>query len=384
MSTTRRAILKTGSAAIVIVAAGAAGWALTRAPRAARAPWRDAAGAGFGDPRLDGLAYAILAPNPHNMQPWRVRLDGDDAFTLFCDRSRLLPETDPGNRQITIGFGCFLELFREAAAEKGYRADFTYFPEGEALPDLDERPIARVMLARDESVARDRLFGGALTRRTNRAPFDLERAVNDALLRDIVDASVAGVEAAATGDPARVAELRDLAAEAWAIEWANAATRRESIAVTRIGKREINAKPWGLSLAGPFLEALGAGPLNRSNMDAPGTMAYEQTRGFYDRACRTAMAFVWATTGANTRRDQLEAGRAWVRMHLAANAAGVSFHPLSQALQEFPAMSGPYEKAHSLLAGGDGRTVQMLARLGYAKSPPPAPRQPLTATLIGQ
>jgi heterotetrameric sarcosine oxidase gamma subunit len=34
-------------------------------------PWRRA-GQSLGDPRLDALAYAILAPNPHNRQPWTV------------------------------------------------------------------------------------------------------------------------------------------------------------------------------------------------------------------------------------------------------------------------------------------------------------------------
>ena len=168
MTTTRRAILMTAGGAIAVTAAGAASWSLTRAPKAARSPWREAA-EGFGDPRLDALAYAILAPNPHNMQPWRVELESDDAFTLYCDPARLLPETDPPNRQITIGFGCFLELFRQAAAEKGMRAELTYFPEGEPQPTLDTRPIARVTLAGNGGEP-DPLFSEALARRTTRVP----------------------------------------------------------------------------------------------------------------------------------------------------------------------------------------------------------------------
>lgn len=382
MTATRRALLKTGSAFVVIIGAGAAGWALTRAPNAARRPWRKAE-KGFGDPRLDALAYAILAPNPHNMQPWRIRLEGEDAFTVFCDPDRLLPETDPPSRQITIGFGCFFELLRQAAAEKGLRTDVDYFPEGEPWPTLDERPVAGVRVVADETVVRDPLFGGALRRRTNRAPFDTGRPVERALLDRIVAETVPGVDAAATDDQARVEELRALTSQAWEIEWRNAPTRREGIAVTRIGKQEINSEPWGLSLSGPLMEALRtAGPLTRKNMDIDGAMAYQQTMDFYDRACRTAMAFVWSSTATNTRLDQIEAGRAWVRMQLAANEHGISFHPLSQALQEYPAMSELYQKAHAMLADEDGETVQMLARLGYAKAPPPAPREPLSAKLI--
>jgi hypothetical protein len=44
-------------------------------------------------------------------------------------------------------------------------------------------------------------------------------------------------------------------------------------------------------------------------------------------------------------------------------------------------MAALYEKAHALLAPAGG-TVQMLGRLGYAKTVPPAPREPLEARLI--
>ena len=378
MAISRRAVLLVGGAAIVVAGAG---WALTREPTKAREPWRRA-GESLGDPRLDALAYAILAPNPHNMQPWMVRLDGEDALTIFCNLERLLPETDPPNRQITIGFGCFLELMRQAAAEKGLRAEIVYFPEGEPQPTLDARPIASVRFTADASVARDPFFGGVLARRTNRTPFDTKRVPNEAALAAVVAASVPGVAAGTTSDAARVDELRALTVDAWRAEWSTMRTRRESINVTRIGKKEINADPWGLALSGPAIEAIAAaGVLTRAKMDEPGSPGYGQTLDFYERACTTATAFLWSTTAANSRADQLEAGRSWVRINLAANAAGLALHPLSQALQEFPEMAALYEKAHALLAPAGG-TVQMLGRLGYAKDVPPAPREALEARLI--
>lgn len=382
MALSRRSILRVGGAAVAIAAAGGATWALTRAPQKAREPWR-AAAEGFGDPRLDALAYAILAPNPHNMQPWRIQLEGDDALTVFCEPSRLLPETDPPSRQITIGFGCFLEMLRQAAAAKGYRADMVYFPDGEPQPILDERPVARVRLAEDPGLPADPLFGAALDRRTSRVPFDLERPVDDAALAAVVAASTPGVDAGASSEPGMLAALRALTLEAWEIEWGHAPTRRESIEVTRIGKKAINEQPWGLSLPGAMLEVLhGTGVLTLEKMDEPGTVAYQQSLEFYAKACETSMAFVWSSTAGNTRRDQIEAGRAWVRMHLAANAQGLAFHPLSQALQEFPEMAGPYKKVHDMLAGGPGRTLQMLCRLGFSVAPPPSPREPLEAVLV--
>ncbi len=381
MSGTRRSLLKTGAAAIVIIGAGATAWSLTRAPKRAREPWLRT-GTSLGDIRLDCLAYAILAPNPHNMQPWRVRLDGDDALTLYCDLERLLPQTDPPNRQIVIGFGCFLELLRQAALERGFALDEMPFPEGEPQPLLDARPIAQVRFREQKDAPVDVLLKAALGRRTNRAPFE-KRAVHQGALSEIIGATVEGVVAGSTGDPAKVAALRTLAHDAWAIEWSLDRTRRESIAVTRVGKAEIEAAPWGLSLAGPVIEAAAvAGMLTRENMDVPEKAAYQQSLEFYFKAVDTAQAFVWTSTAANTRLDQLNAGRAFVRMQQQATLLGVAFHPLSQALQEFPEMAPAYDRAHEMLAHQDGATAQMLARLGYAPPPPPAPREPLETKLI--
>ena len=77
----------------------------TRTPHAAQALWSMAGG--YDDPRLNALSFGLLAPRPHNLQPWIIELEGTDAFILHHDASRRLPHTDPFDRQITIGLGCF-------------------------------------------------------------------------------------------------------------------------------------------------------------------------------------------------------------------------------------------------------------------------------------
>ena len=378
----RRTLITTGSASAVLVGLGGSWWATTGPARVAREPW-SAASTGFGDPRLDVLAYAILAPNPHNMQAWKIALDNADAFTLFCDLERLLPETDPPNRQITIGFGCFLELCELAAAEKGLRAETTYFPEGEPQPHMDERPVAHVRLVEDASVRRDPLFSTVLERRTNRVPFDTSLPVDPAVLNQLQAGSVDGVDVRSTGDSDLVDELRALAIDAWRIEWDTASTRRESIEVMRVGKAAVDANPYGLSVDDRFSSTFGKlGLMSPEALDDPEATAYRESFKFYERACATAMGFVWSTTAESTRRAELEAGRAWVRTQLIANSLGLAFHPLSQALQEFPEMAEPYARVHDLLAGSPGHTVQMLARLGYASAPVPSPREPLESKLL--
>ncbi len=378
----RRALLTTGTASAVLFGLGGAWWATTGPARSAREPW-NAASAGFGDPRLDVLAYAILAPNPHNMQPWQIRLGEEGKFTVHCDLDRLLPETDPPNRQITIGFGCFLELCRLSAAESGFRASITYFPDGEPQPLLDERPVAHVELVEDGSVRPDPLFATVLARRTNRLEFDTSRAVPQNALTELRAATVDGVDVFTSAEETLVDELRDLTADAFVVEWSTARTRRESIEVTHIGKSEVAANPYGLAFDDRLSATLGkVGMMSLEAMDDPESTAYRESLKFYERACRSAMAYVWSTTPTNTRRAQIEAGRAWVRTQLAANALGLSFHPLSQPLQEFPEMADYYKRAHELLSNNQGETVQMLTRLGYAPGIGPSPRYALESKLL--
>ena len=94
----------------------------------------------------------------------------------------------------------------------------------------------------------------------------------------------------------------------------------------------------------------------------------------------SARAFGWMSNRNASRGDQLNAGRAYVRMNLKATALGLGVHPWSQSLQEYPEMAAFYKEAHELI--GDGLTVQMLYRIGYAESIGPTPRRGLQAHLV--
>ncbi len=113
----RKAIALVGGAAIAAAGGGTALFAATRSPGAALVPWESAGG--YEDLRLHAFAHALPAPNPHNLQPWRLELTGTTGAILHRDPSKALPQTDPKDRQIQIGFGCFLEPARMAAAEPG-------------------------------------------------------------------------------------------------------------------------------------------------------------------------------------------------------------------------------------------------------------------------
>uniref|UniRef100_UPI0022EA8B1B Acg family FMN-binding oxidoreductase n=1 Tax=Falsiroseomonas oryzae TaxID=2766473 RepID=UPI0022EA8B1B len=340
------------------------------------APWAEApAAAAHPDPRVRAAAWAVLAPNPHNRQPWIAELPAaePDTMVLRCDLDRRLPVTDPFDRQITIGLGAFVELFRLAAMEAGRAVTVIPFPEGEPQPRLDARPVALLRLGAPGSAQPDPLFAQAGARRSTKRPFDMARPVPAEAMQALAAATAAPVRFGGTAQPDQVVAIRDIAWRSWQIEAATEAAHLESVNLMRLGRAAVAANPDGISLWGPGLEeAIAAGQVTRESM-LPGGAGYRVMMERYAPMLAATPAYVWLATPGNGRAEQLAAGRDWLRLNLAATAAGLALHPISQALQEFPEVAGPFREMHALLAASGG-TLQMLGRLGYADPVPPTPR----------
>jgi hypothetical protein len=381
----RRAFIRVAAGGVVTAATAALAGCSNAPPEAAVAAWKgpDAE----PDPRRWMLGYAILAPHSHNLQSWVVDLSEPDQIVLSCDLQRLLPETDPFSRQIMMSHGTFLELLDMAARERGYRAEITLFPEGAFGPQrLDGRPVARIRLQPDATVARDPLFARVLERRTNRQRYDLERPLPAAAWQAMAEA-VRPTELrfgfAGADQPEMLAQQRAVAAEAWRIEMVTPRTVMESYRVLRVGAAEVAQHRDGLTLLDPvpvWLDRLGL--FDRSR--APGPEDFATTSQIKDFGAKldATPAFLWMVTEDNERATQVQAGRAYVRVQLAATAHGLAMQPLQQALQEYPEQAGPHARIRELLgATAAGQTVQMWARVGYAPPVPPAPRRGVDAQI---
>jgi hypothetical protein len=369
-------VLGTGGIILAATALGAGAWVTTRDPVEAREPWNQA---GRGDDvRVRALSYAILAPNPHNRQPWQVDLSEPDVATLYCDLDRRLPMTDPFDRQITIGFGCFMELFALAAAQEGYLADVELFPQGEPSPRLDHRPLARIRLLAGAAQP-DPLFAQILLRRTNKEPYDTARSVPAGDVEAVLAASGASAPlfAGSTLDQGLIEALRDLTWQGHEIESFTPRTLQESIDLMRFGKAQIIANPDGIDLGGAFLEGLSnLGLMSPAALADPTSQAFLQGMDIYRGLIFSAMGYVWLITDGDSRAEQIIAGRAHARMHLEATARGLDVHPFSQALQEYEEMNALYGQAKQALGARPTQTVQMLSRIGYGPAVNPSPRWP--------
>ena len=344
MNLSRRNALRfmAGSAAALAAAGGGGAWWLNRRAERAIAPWAAAGSGRYDDWRMKALAYAVLAPSPHNRQPWLLDLVGVDDIRVYCELDRRLPATDPFDRQTVIGFGCFLETLRMAAAQDGAAVQVEAFPEG--LPDeqLDHRPVALVLAAAVPDAADYRAHTGL----------------------------------------GELAALRELTVQAFDLETHVLPVHEENIPLMRIGRAEMDANPDGLALDGPVVEfARLVGLVSHKSLADPESATYRRAVDKMLADAAASPAYVSLSTDGNSRQDQLDSGRDWMRLQLAATGQGLSMQPMSQALQEYAQMDEVFAELHRMLRPQGGR-VQMLARMGYGPAQRPAPRWPLQDRIL--
>jgi hypothetical protein len=365
MQSSRRNFLTIIGGGVVIAATGAGSFLMTRTPEKALAPW-DMAG-NYQDVRKWALSYALLAPNPHNRQPWEVDLSVADQISIHRDKSKNLPHTDPFDRQLTIGMGCFLELLSLSATHANYSVAYKLFPEGE------DGPIAVATLTK--GATRDPLFDHVLARRSCKEPF-LDKQLPASLLSQL------DKYATIISDPGKVSTLKNLSWNAWLVEAQTPRTWKESVDLMRIGKAEIIANPDGIDLGGPLMETLKiVGIMSRESLLDKQSSGYKEGVKIYKKMLNATPAYCTITSASNSREDQINAGRQWMRLNLKTTALGLSLHPISQVLQEYPEMAENYNRAHDLLAE-PGYKVQMLGRLGFGPTTARTPRWPLEAKII--
>jgi len=223
-----------------------------------------------------------------------------------------------------------------------------------------------------------------LQRHTNRSAYDPARPVPAAAWQAMATAlqpyplrfGFAGLD-----QPQALAQQRAVAAEAWRIELVTPRTIMESYKVLRVGADEVARHRDGLTLMDPMVVLLDrVGLFDRSRPPGPEDFATTSQIEDFKRKLDSTPGFLWMVSDGNHRVTQVDAGRAFMRLHLAATAHGVALQPLQQALQEYPEQAEPHARIRRLLgADAPGQTLQMWARAGFAPEVPPAPRRAVDA-----
>lgn len=328
-------------------------------------------------PIVAALRFGITAPSAHNTQPWRFELVSELEARLYLDADRLLPATDPPGRQIHMSHGTLLEMVHLAAPRLGYRAELQLLPDGAMeRADFGRKPTAAVRLIEDSDAAVDPLVDAFGIRRTSRLAHHPE-PLRDGEIGDIrAAATLAGVSPDVRTEDRTV--LAALAVRAMQVEVDGDETFTETLDWFRFSADEVAAKGDGLNLQTTGADSFLARTfLTPRNFGAPSNR--KRFMASFEKTLRTTQGFFTLQTPTNTMEDWLVAGRAYVRGQLAAAGHGLRFHPVSQALQEFPAMDALRAELSDHVGVQAPGKLQMFVRVGRTEEPAVSPRRPLEA-----
>jgi len=334
------------------------------------------------DIRMQVLAYAMLCPNPHNKQPWIIRLTGPSSFDLYVDPERLLPETDPVHRQIHIGQGTFLETLSIAATGLGYQAAIDYFPQGiYSNTELANKPVASINLSKSTDIKTDPLFNFLLTRHSNKREYDGYQ-LNKADISKLQKAHASYSVYPLTFQDSSAAKkmLVETLTQAMQIEAGNKQRDMETIKMFRFNDDEVRQHRDGFGVAQAGLTGITkiiaeTFFLNREKVEKDATEFGQQAIDSTQKVAQSTNTFAWISTPSNTRLDQVKVGRDYCRMNLQTTMMGLAQHPMSQVLQEYDdmlALQQSFKQSFNIAAD---ETVQMLFRLGKAAPVPHGPRR---------
>ncbi len=328
----------------------------------------------FGDPRIQLAAHGLLAANNHNMQPWKIRLDAadDTVFYLYADSARLTKEVDPQARQMMITQGAFLEYVAEAGKQLGYNVHLSLFPNGDydennIVQSMDALPVAKVTIEKTQP-ADSPLYAYMFMPDTNRGPYqagpllagEISALQSTATEQDVVTLQI-------FDQKKDMEELGGLAMQAAAIEAGVDRVMQEANEIFRSNEYQKNQYRYGFSVEGQGTTGIMVHVMQGLVTVFPSLNSGKGASDMFLQSTQKSVdntpAYAMIKTDGNSRKSHVLSGMAYSRLVLAGHAAGIVMQPLSQALEEYPEMQGPYTRIHSEYAQ-NGETIQMLFRLG--------------------
>lgn len=311
----------------------------------------------------DLIRYATLAPNGHNTQPWRFKLDSQQ-IAIRPDFSRRTPVVDPDDHHIFVSLGCAAENLALAAAARGHPGELSFDDAGDGSIGFaygDATPAGSV------------LFDAIPARQSTRGEYD-GRAVSTADLKTLADAAaIEGVDLAIITDRPRMDQLRDLVVTGNSAQMGDPAFIRELKSWLRFSPREALRTGDGL-----YSAASGAPPLP----DWLGQRVFGMlvtAKAENDKYARQlqSSAGVAVFVGARSDREHwVLVGRACQRFALQATALGMRCAFINQPL-EVAALRPDL----AALVGMPGRRPDIVLRFGYGPALPYSMRRPVASVI---
>ncbi|MFT4030677.1 MAG: hypothetical protein QM675_12445 [Protaetiibacter sp.] len=378
----RRRVLQAfgiGGGAVVVAAASGVG---TRAglngafdvgqgaPYGLWSTWQDATG-------LDALvAAAVLAANPHNLQPWVFTIDGD-RIDVYADPERAMPANDADERERIVGFGCALQNLAVAARARSLDAAIT------AFPDTDPDHIATIRITGGAApTGRESALADAIAwRHSNRGPYTDEPPTT-ADLTALLDGAPTGADVAWVRDADAVTELQTLYVEATRAIVDDKAMSVESYQWFRSDRADVDRYRDGLTL-----DCQGLDDFTLFAAKVLPAQSRTDSDAYWVKSTRTTqIATTYGVIRVADNTDpakRIAGGRLLQHVHLAATAAGLGVHHMNQITERIARdiATGAADRfgARWTAAIGLPQDEGLVSfRIGHPqREPNPSPRRPL-------
>ena len=216
-----------------------------------RYPKEFAEGEGITDSILKILLFGITAPNSHNTQPWKIKIESPNSFYLYADKERQLLAIDPINRQLYHSMGTFLEFLEIGAREWGIQLKISLFPKGiDSIEKTGTLPVAKIELQPKSNLEKDPLAKYIQFRQMNRKKYEGE-FLTDENYRFILESSgVRNTKLIYSSEKKQLNSLIEILVESFKKEIESYEKNEISRVWFRLSEKEIYSKRDGITLEG--------------------------------------------------------------------------------------------------------------------------------------
>lgn len=312
----------------------------------------------------DLIRYATLAPNGHNTQPWRFRID-KSRIEILPDFSRRTPVVDPDDHHIFVSLGCAAENLALAAGARGQPGELGFEPANDGSVVLTFGGGPSVPAA---------LFDAIPKRQSTRADYD-GKSISAGDLQTLARAAVIpGVDLLLITERPQMDRVRDLVVAGNTAQIADAAFVRELKKWLRFSPREAMETADGLFSAttgNPTLPAWLGPRLFDWVFNAK-----SENEKYARQISSSAGIAVFVAQKADPEHWVL-AGRACQRFALQATALGLKHAFINQ-----PVEIARLRPELASLVGMPGRRPDLVMRFGYGPTMPYSARRPVASTIV--
>jgi len=294
------------------------------------------------------LQFASLAPSGHNTQPWSIKVNRPDYWTVKLAPDRLLPVVDPEQRESWLSIGAFSENLALAAGAYGYHVDQIVSSSAAAI-DVRLKASPQIPFPLEKIEQRRTLKKNYLSSSLSKPDLSQLLGVQSTWCDYFpLDSSEGIFLSDITLEANRLQVWRD-DAQAELADWIRWTRRDAALRQNGLTPAGMEMPDWLRWYAQYFL----------SKEDVLTANFREQTLKMVEQQVKQGAGWLLIRSSSSSIADLVATGRIMQSIWLRAKAMNIAIHPMTQALEE--------AKPHGLLAGrfGHSEPIQFILRLGY-------------------